>query len=259
MKKLRIGFAALLVLFIVGSLSAQEYKIAVQNSKDGRLILKDFGGSLPIEGYSGNEIVITSESERFEVPERAKGLKPVYPGGTDNTGLGLDVQKSGNQVTVTCLLPFTRQADYKIKVPDNIALELKSSCERSTEVEISEMKSEIEIKTCHSIKLSNVTGPLVLSTIAGNIDIKLNNMVIDKPFSVNSISGDIDITLPAKTATNLELKTISGGFFSDFDLVESDKDLRRVGGSTMNYALNGGGQKFSIVTVSGNIYLRKGK
>src|SRR4051794_7495059 len=82
---------------------AQEYKTSVGNTKEGRLVLKDFEGRLPVEGYAGNEIIITSENEKFATaPDRAKGLKPVYSGGTDNTGLGLSVEKNGNEVVVQC-------------------------------------------------------------------------------------------------------------------------------------------------------------
>jgi hypothetical protein len=34
--------------------------------------------------------------------------------------------------------------------------------------------------------------------------------------------------------------------------------MKKIGGNDMNYSLNGGGFKFNIGTVSGNIYLRKG-
>ena len=131
MKTMKITFTTLLLILTAGYLSAQEYKTTVQNAKDGKLVLKDFSGDLPVEGYSGNDIVITSTAEDLTPPEKAKGLKPIYPSGTDNTGLALDVQKSGNQVTVICLLPFTKGGEYKIKVPDNLAIELESGCERS--------------------------------------------------------------------------------------------------------------------------------
>jgi lia operon protein LiaG len=258
MKTIKIVLITLITFLGAGRLTAQEYKIAVQNTKDSKLILKDFSGDLPIEGYSGNEIIFTSANESFAPPEKAKGLKPIYPGGTDNSGLGLSVQKNGNQITVTCLLPFTRRGEYKIKVPDNLALEMSSGCERSSDISVSGMKNELDIENCHDIVLKNVSGPLVLSTIAGEINITFGTMVTDKPFSINSVSGDIDITLPAKTATNIEMGTINGGFYSDFDISDTQKDMKRVGGNHLSAALNGGGFKFSIETVNGNIYLRKG-
>ena len=258
MKTMKINLITLLIFFSAGFLSAQEYKTTVQNSKDGKLILKDFSGKLPVEGYSGSEIIITTTSENLTPPEKAKGLKAIYPGGTDNTGIGLDVEKNGNLVTITCLLPFTRAEEFKIKVPDNLALEFASGCERSNEISVANTKNEIDIKSCHDIELKNVTGPLVLSTISGDINISFSSISSDKPSSINSISGDIDITIPSKTATNLELHTINGGFYSDFDFTDTQKNLKMVGGNKLNFPLNGGGFKFSIATVSGNIYLRKG-
>jgi predicted membrane protein len=258
MKKMKISLMALLIFFTAGILSAQEYKITTQNNKDGRLILKDFSDSLPIEGYNGTDIIITSTSEDLTPPAKAKGLKPVFPAGTDNTGIGLDVEKTDNLITITCLLPFTKGGEYKIKVPENLAIEISSGCERNNDISIKNMKNEIDIKSCHNIDLKNVTGPLVLSTISGDINITYSNINSAKSSSVNSISGDIDITLPAKTATELELRTVSGAFYSDFDFSATQKNLKKVGGNEMNYSLNGGGFKFTIGSVSGNIYLRKG-
>jgi len=258
MKAMKTSIIAICIFLSAGILSAQEYKIPVQNTKDGRLILKDFTGALPIEGYSGTDIIITSTSEDLTPPEKAKGLKPIFPSGTDNTGIGLDVQKIDNLITVTCLLPFSRDGEYKIRVPENMAIELSSGCERSNDISVKGMKNEIDIKSCHDIKLNDVTGPLVLSTISGDIDITNSSINSAKSSSVNSISGDIDITIPSKTATDLELRTVAGAFYSDFDFSETQKNLKKIGGNEINYSLNGGGFKFTISSVSGNIYLRKG-
>jgi lia operon protein LiaG len=258
MKTMKLSLITLIIFFTAGILSAQEYKLTVQNSKDTKLVLKDFSGTLPIEGYSGSDIIITSAGGDFAPPEKAKGLKPIYPSGSDNTGIGLDVQKVENNITITCLVPFTKESEYKIKVPENMSIEISSGCERNNDVNIKGIKNEIDIETCHDIKLENVTGPLVLSSISGNIDITYSAINSTKSSSVNSVSGDIDITLPVKTATNLELNVVSGAIYSDFDFSESQKNLKKIGGNETKYSLNGGGFKFSIGSVSGNIYLRKG-
>jgi hypothetical protein len=259
MKTIKTGIIALVILLSAGALSAQEYKINVANAKDGRLVLKDFSSTLPIEGYNGSDIVFTALEGDFTPPEKAKGLKPIYPAGTDNTGIGLDVEKNDNVITVKCIVPFTQSSEYKIKVPENMVIELSSGCERNNDVSIKGMKNEIDIETCQDIKLENVTGPLVLSTISGNIDITYSSINTAKSSSVHSVSGDVDITMPVKTATNLELSVISGAIYSDFDFSESQKNLKKIGGNETNFALNGGGFKYSIGSVSGNIYLRKGQ
>jgi hypothetical protein len=258
MKTNKLNTLLMIFLLSAGSIAAQEYKTSVQNTKDGKLVLSNFPNDLPIEGYSGSEIIISSSGGDFEPPERAKGLKPIFPGGNDNSGLGLNVEKDGNTISITCLLPITRAADYEIKVPDNLSLEISSGCERSSNISVTGMKNEIEIQSCHDIDLKNVTGPLVLSSISGDININFGANVPDKPISINVVSGEIDITLPAKTPASLDLRTVGGSFYSDFDFTQSKENMKKVVASQLSYALNGGGPKISIATVSGNVYIRKG-
>lgn len=237
------------------TLNAQ-YKLTVQNTKDGKLTLNDFAGDLPVEGYSGTEIIITSDREG-KTPDRAKGLKPVYADGTDNTGIGVSVEKNGNQVTLQCLLPITQSANYKIKVPDNFSIKVDNECGHSGDVTVSNIKGEVEVKNCGDIRVKNISGPLVLSTISGNIDLDFADVSKERPVSVASISGEIDVTLPAKAGVDVEMETISGNIYSDFDFDNDKKSMHRVGGNTVKGQLNGGGVDFKITNVSGNIYLRK--
>ncbi|TDW96411.1 DUF4097 family beta strand repeat-containing protein [Dinghuibacter silviterrae] len=257
MKILTYGLALGALLLASRTLHAQEYKIDVSSVKDAQLFLEDINGDLPIEGYSGNEIVITTEG-MGETPERAKGLKAVFPGGDDNTGIGLSVTKDGGHIFVHGVLPFNRDANYKIKVPSNLRLTVKRGCERSSAVIISNMTNEVDVDNCHDITLKNVTGPLVLSTIAGDIKVAFAQVSKDKPISIASISGEIDVTLPASAPINLEMSTMSGGMYTDFDLKQASKDMQKVGGGSVKANLNGGGVDFKITDISGNIYLRKG-
>jgi lia operon protein LiaG len=264
MKLNKLIIAAVIIYSTSNYVVAQEYKIPAENTKDGKLSVVNFPGDLPVEGYNGKDIIISIDGDESNAtPERAKGLKPVYSGGTDNTGLGLSVEKNGNQVTVTCLLPITRRNDYKIKMPENMAFKYQSGCERAGEVNIRGIKNEIEIKTCQSVTLKDISGPAVVSTISGNIDVIFTEIPSNNPCSLSSISGEVDVTLPVKTAANLEMKSISGAIYSDFDFPSApatDKNMKRYGGgNNISHKLNGGGFDLSLVSVSGNVYLRKGK
>lgn len=249
---------AIVTLITSGVINAQQYKTTVKNPQEGILTLENFSGDLTIEGYSGNEVVFLSPDEKaYKVPERAEGLQPIYAAGTDNTGLGLEIEQYENQIQATCLLLFTENTDYTVKVPEKMSVKIQSRCENSSDIYISKMKGEIEIQTCHYISLKEVSGPLVLSTIAGDIDITFGTVNTDKPFSISTVSGDVDITLPANIALNLEMQSVTGNMYSDFDFSDVTKDVKRVGGNKLTHPLNGGGTKFNIMTVSGNIYLRK--
>jgi lia operon protein LiaG len=257
MKITHFGLALGAMLLVSHTLHAQEYKIDVSGQKDAQLVLEDFNGELPVEGYSGSEIVITGDG-LGSTPERAKGLKAVYPGGDDNTGIGLNVSKDGGHIVAHCILPFNRDGHYKIKVPSNLRIKISRGCERSEEVVISNMTNEVDVNNCQGITLKNVTGPLVLNTISGDIKVAFTQIAKDKPISIASVSGEIDVTMPASAPVNLEMSTISGGMYTGFDLKADDKDMRKVGGGSISAKLNGGGVDLKITNVSGNIYLRKG-
>lgn len=258
MKRLNYILLLCFAIFSVNAIHAQDYKIPVENTKEGKLTLNDFPNDLPVEGYSGNEIIITSDMPA-KAPDRAKGLQPVYAGGTDNTGMAVAVEKNGSTVTLQCLLPITKSANYKIKVPDNFNIEINNECGSSGSVSVANMKGEVAVKNCDGIKINNVSGPLVLSTISGNININFTTLAKDRPISLASVSGEIDVTIPPTTGVNVELQTISGSIYSDFDFSNDDKKMRRIGGNTISTSLNGGGADLKITNVSGNIYFRKGK
>jgi lia operon protein LiaG len=259
MNTMKYVIPILLLVCITGRLRAQEYKVTVENTKDGQLALDDFPGDFTIEGYSGTEIVISADGGDFAPPERAHGLKPVYSGGTDNTGLALFMEKNGNKVSFRCLLPITKGATYHIKVPENLALKIHQECNRSGTTTISNAKNEVDYEGCSEVNLKNVTGPLVISTVNGGVNVVFSEISKDKPISIVSVNGEVDVTIPAKAAVDLEMSTVNGNMYSDFDLPQDTKNMRRVGGSSVHAALNGGGTGLKLHGVNGNVYLRKGQ
>ncbi len=257
MKKMKYILPLVLALSISSLARAQEFKVQADNTKEARLTLDGFTDNQHIEGYSGTEVIISTSSHDFEPNERSKGLKPIYATGVDNTGVGIAMEKSGNHISLHCLLPRNKGVEYKIKVPENMALDITRDCAGGGETTISNIKNEIEFKGCHDISLKNVTGPLVISTISGNVNVTFTEISKDKSISIASVSGEVDVTLPAKAGFNLEMGTVSGNMYSDFDFPASNNDMRRVGGSNVRAQLNGGGVDVKLNSVSGNVYLRK--
>lgn len=266
------------ILFSVNVLVAQEYKVPVTNTKDGKIILENFMGNLHIEGYDGKEIVFTKTSfggdKNFSISQHAKGAN-------DNSGIGLRIEKNGSQVTATCVLTGIQTNGYKLKVPNNFSIKVTSDCERSKDISISDMRNEVEVNNCQSIKLSNITGSLILSATSGNIvlencalakdatisiavtsgNIRANLSSVDtkEPILVNSISGNVSLTLPANTNPNFTLKSVSGVIKSDFDFPDESKKTNQVLGPKIDYKANSNAVTIMITTVSGNITLRKDK
>lgn len=94
------------------------------------------------------------------------------------------------------------------------------------------------------------------NTISGNYQLTYfgNRLVL------NTISGEIDLTVPKNESLDFEAKTISGEVFSDIDIEypKGKEGLRQIVGQDFEGRIGKGGPESSFETISGNIYLRKG-
>ncbi|HET6558923.1 MAG TPA: DUF4097 family beta strand repeat-containing protein [Prolixibacteraceae bacterium] len=94
-----------------------------------------------------------------------------------------------------------------------------------------------------------------LNTISGQVEVKgaLGKM------DINSISGFIDYSIPATLKAKIDLSTISGNVYSDVQFEDkAEKDMTPVG-TKRKLTLNGGNVPIALKTISGDIYLRKGR
>jgi len=94
-----------------------------------------------------------------------------------------------------------------------------------------------------------------LNTISGQVELK--GMV--GKMTVHSISGFIDYAVPSNCKAQLNLSTVSGNVYSDLKFDEKpEKEISWIG-SKHKLSFNGGTQDIALKTVSGDIYLRKGR
>ncbi|WP_291859560.1 DUF4097 family beta strand repeat-containing protein [Marinilabilia sp.] len=94
--------------------------------------------------------------------------------------------------------------------------------------------------------------PLTFETIHGNIQLTGH----EAPFSINTISGFIDITLNAEESFNFHIESIAGKVYTDLPLEQEKTDTPLVG-TDMEASINGGKKAVNLKTISGNIYIRK--
>jgi hypothetical protein len=93
--------------------------------------------------------------------------------------------------------------------------------------------------------------PFMVETINGNITIT----GLTGEMKVKTISGFIDLAVPATKQANIEFSTISGTMFTDHKLV---METRSSGiPSKIKQKLNNGGPLIDLETISGDIFFRK--
>jgi hypothetical protein len=246
-------------LLLTGTLQAQ-YKLA---KSSGKLVINL--PSVIVEGYSGNEIIFTSDKKEGQEDERAKGLKPINGSGLmDNTGLGINVADNGNTVEVNPVV--NRNGAITIKVPKTMSVSYAfDKVINSGNARFKDLEGELEISVQYNtVTLENVTGPLTVKSIYGGVEAKFKN-TIKGPLSIVSIYGFVDVTLPGSTKANIGLKTSYGeilaasGLNIELDKTGSNNDMIHFSNNNVKGKINGGGTEITLRSDYGKIYLRKGE
>ncbi|MDJ0644824.1 MAG: DUF4097 family beta strand repeat-containing protein [Flavobacteriaceae bacterium] len=209
---------------------------------------------LIVKTHNSNELLIKS-GPSYKTPSRAKGLKLVGQGGTDNTDIGFYVIKEGNTLLVKNL---RRSESGRIYLPASQNISVITTWHG--DIDINGFKGEVEAsaKLNGGIVINDVSGPLTANTLNGGIDVVFTNVSQQSPITVYSTNGALDISLPERTPADVTLGTINGEIYTNFDLRLPDKDgLRAIASKKVRGAINDGGVNIQLKTTNGNIYLRK--
>ena len=273
---------ATLVLVHSTVLAQNVYKTALSNTPETRVEIMQGSATMYIVGHTAGEVVIetdyvaesstdatgmkhTGRKPGTGNDERAKGLKPLSSTGPINTDVGLNVEKGPGAFRIIGMIGDAMDKTYTIAVPDQASLMITDiNPGGRSKVEIKNIKGEISLTLLNrNVKMEAIDGPVVLQSTNGNVEIVYDRLDPDKPNSIASVNGFVDITLPKNTGARIALNSINGKAFTDFD-INTDKShspslIPSLQMTTIQGTINGGGVPFDISTVNGDIYLRKGQ
>ena len=164
---------------------------------------------------------------------------------------------------------------YEIKIPNSIKLDWNTGkCEKIEETKntasvvagtvrfynskasyLSNFNGEVEISTSLSnMKLIDVTGPVSINSLGGNVTIEFDKKKPLNLYSIYSNNGFIDIEIPSDSSILVD--ALGRSIYSDIDFnilkeVETNKSQE------MKLKLNKGKVRMKLDAGHGNIYLRK--
>ncbi len=248
-----------LILFVALLAGAQDYKVS---HSGGKLVLSDVDDA-KIEAYEGSEVIISVKGRKDKKEsDRAKGLKAINSLGLeDNTDIGLSVVKDGQDLKVTqiggCMCDDNE--GYTIKIPKSMGVDFSHSTYDSHQLIVHNVDQEIVVSTNYTnIELENVTGPMSVKTVYGDIEAKFNAISQNSSISLNSVYGFVDTAMPSSSKANISLRTPYGQIYTDFDIqVEQSGGLRELSDKKIKGSINSGGVDVVIKSNYENIYLRK--
>ncbi|NVN16852.1 hypothetical protein GUA46_00755 [Muricauda sp. HICW] len=207
-----------------------------------------------VKTHSSNQLLIKSGPE-IKTPERAKGLKLVGEGGTDNTNVGFSVVQDGNTLIVHNL---RKDKKGEIYLPASQNVSVKSTWNGDIEIDGFSGEIEADAQLNGGVKILNVNGPVTANSLNGVLEVVFGKVTQSSPISLYSTNGAVDVSLPSNTPANLALSTLNGNVYTDFEVKAEDKNgLKSVLGRDIKTSINGGGVKIALKSTNGNMYLRK--
>src|SRR5258708_7221248 len=272
----KIGMLPLIIfsMLLTGRLLAQvgvKEQLVVPLSEPGKafkVTVHVLNGAIKVTGYEGKEIVIDvfgdSTHKHREDGESSGGMHRIGGG----TGLDVTAQENDNAVTVNGGL--SKLSGIAIKVPSNLT-SLKLNAVNDGSITVNNVSGELEINNVNgSITVKDVSGSVVANTVNGPVVVTFKSVDVKAPMSFSTLNGNVDVTFPADLKSNLKLKTDQGDVFTDYQIAV-DKSQPQVKKTEENHMyklnvdswiygkINGGGPEMMMKTMTGSIYIRKGK
>ncbi|HUK90411.1 MAG TPA: DUF4097 family beta strand repeat-containing protein [Blastocatellia bacterium] len=205
---------------------------------------RTYGAAKPVHlGITGRNGDVTINSwNRREIYVKALSAAPV------------DIHDSvmGNAVNIDVNKPQRTKVDFEIAAPDDTSIQVKSTMGRVT---ISGINGHITIDTVNgNIHLMGVRSPCVMAkTLDGDIFFD-GELAGDGPFDFQSMTGDIDISLPESVSFDLVAQSLAsninlGGFLLS--------PRNQHGEGVVSGKHQRGGPRLNLTTFNGRILLHK--
>lgn len=209
---------------------------------------------ITLKTYSSNELLIKG-SRSSKVSEKAKGLRLVGVGGSDNTEVGFYVVQDGNTLIVKNL---RKSEGAEIFLPKTQNVSVKSTWNGDIDIEGFSGEVEANAQLNGSIEITDVNGPVTANALNGEIEVEFGTVKQGSPISIYTTNGEVDITLPENTPADLTLSTVNGDIYTNFEIKREEKEgLKSISGRKVKASINNGGVDISLKSTNGNIYLRK--
>jgi hypothetical protein len=229
-----------------------------------------FNGSLLVKGTNRKDVSVRvshrggdSAFER-DAPPPPAGMRRLTAGRRGN----LSVEEDNNRIEVRSR-SVNADMDLEIEVPLRTNLELRLV--NGGDISVENVEGNLEVNNVNGpIRLTGVGGSVVASAVNSNVTVRLTRVTDAKAMAFSSLSGTVDVTLPASTKANLKLRSDNGDVFTDFEVQQTDpparsgwerdrgdRRVRFLGNNTVYGTINGGGPEIEARSFNGSVFIRK--
>ncbi len=286
MKNVMISCIAGLVISCAQTTSkAQDFKEHISKefslktaAASSTLAIYNVFGSVKVEGYSGDKVTIEIDKSisgknseevelakkefRLEFDEKSDSIV-VYTAEPYDSRPNMNWNRKNERKD----RHYKVKLEFVVKVPFGMNLRVMTINEGN--VSVKNVEGSLDVGNVNgAISIMNAKGTSKVHTVNGNVDVTYTSTPPEKS-TYNTINGTMNITYPADFSGDVQLKSMNGEFFTDFQNAEVlpgavVKNTEQNGKATV-YKLNKdtslrigkGGKIYKFETLNGNIYIKK--
>ena len=261
----KISTRLLLIVMCVGLSSlvviAQDFQKSYRLAQDSRVSVKNVSGAVIVKGYDGESIVVT-------------GIKE----GRDRDQITIEDLSNGGNVEVKVRYPehcnCNASVRFEVKVPRSINYDYDAFSSVSGDVEVDGAAGTLRAKSVSgNVRIKDANGTIDAKSVSGEVHVeKASGAVNAKSTSGNvrvdlvrvdgtnrmefgSVSGNVNVSLPAGVGAEIEMSTMSGSLETDFPITIEKKEYGP--GRSARGRVGDGARTLKMSSVSGNLNLRR--
>ena len=267
MKKIRlkifISFILALIYLTVAGQTKDSYNIPLSNpGDDGKLIVHIMQGSVVVEGYSGNEVVVESTGGTIRNHMSHNNGK----NSVKSNLMSFTIEEIDNTVRVNHSLE-KGLTNYKIKVPFNFSVDLKTMSQG--EIIVKNVTGSHEVSNTNGpITMTNVSGSVIADALNQDIEVSFDQVDNSTAMMFTSLNGDLDISFPSNLSALVTALTENGTVYTDFEITstKNSEDIKISDGIELHKVnkrngvsgkINDGENEIMFKTLNGDILIRE--
>jgi DUF4097 and DUF4098 domain-containing protein YvlB len=271
--------------------TVEEHRTA---TSDARVQIESSAGSIRVVGWSKDEVAVTAtlgrgaeglqvsgEGGRVRVEVESRGYNPMRGGEADleihvPKAARLEIESYSASITVSDVTGTVQAESVNGSLsitgqPKEVKAEtVMGEVEiqgRSERVSAESVNGRVAIRSAQKeLEASSVNGAVEVSqsslerghleTVSGSIHYE-GDLKGTGDLELESVSGDIEMLLPANVAAEFEVSTFNGSITNELGPQAEPKGGRHAHHKKLEFTTGSGGTKVTITTLSGEITLRK--
>lgn len=229
--------------------------VAVRD-REGNVKVTDSGGDVSLENINGAaEVAIRPTKGSFRATNVTGDL--TLDGRIEDTNIADvrgSVQMTGDFFGDMTLSKVTKAVTFRSSRTNLQFATLPGEMTmQSDDLRANQVSGPVQVTTREkNITLEDVAGDIKVENTNGTVNVRPTKM---GDVSITNHKGDVELTVPAKSAFQFNLTTQNGDINSDFGTVNSSQTGRS---SVANGTVGSGGPKVQITNAYGDVSLRKG-